>query len=132
MSYTYPLPPQSLYSFSPNILCLISMYCQNSTLSLNFTITSSNTKFFFCGLVQCGICIIYVAENSSDFPHPVAILIQSVRWITNRCDFLYYVFISFFSSFSYMFRAFMSPSSGVFQAVVFMLPFGSCMTQMVA
>jgi len=46
--------------------------------------------------------------------------------ITNRCNFLYYVFISFFSSFPYMFRAFMSPSSGVFQAVVFMLPFGSC------
>ena len=46
--------------------------------------------------------------------------------ITNKCDFLYYVFISFFSSFPYMFRAFMSPSSGVFQAVVFMLPFGSC------
>jgi len=46
--------------------------------------------------------------------------------ITNRCDFLYYVFISFFSSFPYMFRAFMGPSSGVFQAVVFMLPFGSC------
>ena len=45
--------------------------------------------------------------------------------ITNRCNFLYYVFISFFSSFPYMFRAFMSPSSGVFQAVVFMLPFGS-------
>ena len=38
--------------------------------------------------------------------------------ITNRCDFLYYVFISFFSSFPYMFRAFMGPSSGVFQAVV--------------
>ena len=34
--------------------------------------------------------------------------------------------ISFFSSFPYMFRAFMGPSSGVFQAVVFMLPFGSC------
>ena len=46
--------------------------------------------------------------------------------ITNRCDFLYYVFISFFSSFPYMFRAFMGPSSGVFQAVVFKLPFGSC------
>jgi len=45
--------------------------------------------------------------------------------ITNRCDFLYYVFISFFSSFPYMFQAFMGPSSGVFQAVVFMLPFGS-------
>ena len=45
--------------------------------------------------------------------------------ITNRCDFSYYVFISFFSSFPNMFRAFMSPSSGVFQAVVFMLPFGS-------
>jgi len=39
---------------------------------------------------------------------------------------LYYVFISFFSSFPYMFRAFVGPSSGVFQAVVFMLPFGSC------
>ena len=38
---------------------------------------------------------------------------------------LYYVFISFFSSFPYMFRAFVGPSSGVFQAVVFMLPFGS-------
>ena len=36
------------------------------------------------------------------------------------------VFISFFSSFPYIFRAFMGPSSGVFQAVVFMLPFGSC------
>ena len=46
--------------------------------------------------------------------------------ITNRCDFLYYVFISFFSSFPYMFWAFMGPSSGVFLAVVFMLPFGSC------
>ena len=46
--------------------------------------------------------------------------------ITNRYDFLYYVFISFFSSFPYMFRAFMGPSSGLFQAVVFMLPFGSC------
>ena len=46
--------------------------------------------------------------------------------ITNRCDFLYYVFISFFSCFPYMFRALMSPSSGVLQAVVFMLPFGSC------
>ena len=46
--------------------------------------------------------------------------------ITNRYDFLYYVFVSFFSSFPYMFRAFMGPSSGVFQAVVFMLPFGSC------
>ena len=45
--------------------------------------------------------------------------------ITNICDFLYYVFISFFSSFPYMFRALRSPSSGVFQAVVFMLPFGS-------
>ena len=44
--------------------------------------------------------------------------------ITNRCDFLYYVFISFFSSFPYMFRAFMGPSSGVLPAVVFMLPFG--------
>jgi len=44
------------------------------------------------------------------------------RRITNRCDFLYYVFISFFSYFLYMFRAFMCPSSGVFQAVVFMLP----------
>jgi len=32
----------------------------------------------------------------------------------------------FFSSFPYMFRAFMGPSSGVFQAVVFMLPLGSC------
>jgi hypothetical protein len=49
--------------------------------------------------------------------------------ITNRCDFLYYVFISFFSSFPCMFRAFMSPSSGVFEAVVFMLPFGSCVGQ---
>ena len=38
---------------------------------------------------------------------------------------LYYVFISFFSSFPYMFRAFMSPSSWVFQAVDFMVPFGS-------
>jgi len=46
--------------------------------------------------------------------------------ITNKCDFLYYVFISFFLSFPYMFRAFMGPSSGVFQAVVFMLPFGLC------
>jgi hypothetical protein len=46
--------------------------------------------------------------------------------ITNRCDFLSSVFISFFSSFPYMFRAFMGPSSGVLQAVVFMLPFGSC------
>jgi len=46
--------------------------------------------------------------------------------IANRCDSLYYVFISFFSSFPYMFRASMSPSSGVLQAVVFMLPFGSC------
>jgi len=39
---------------------------------------------------------------------------------------LYYVFIFFFSSFPYMFRAFMGPSSGVLQAVVFMLPFRSC------
>ena len=38
--------------------------------------------------------------------------------LTNRCDFLYYVFISFFSSFPYMFWAFMSPSSGVFLTVV--------------
>ena len=35
----------------------------------------------------------------------------------------------FFSSFPYMFRSFMGPSSGVFQAVVFMLPFGSCVGQ---
>ena len=53
-------------------------------------------------------------------------LVVTIR-ITNRCDFLYYVFISFFfSSFSYMFLAFMGPSSGVFQVVVFKLPFGSC------
>jgi hypothetical protein len=53
--------------------------------------------------------------------NPVLVTIR----ITNRCDFLYYVFISFFSSLPYMFRAFMSPSSGVLQAIVFMLPFGS-------
>jgi len=46
---------------------------------------------------------------------------MNVTWdvtirITNRCDFLFYVFISFFSSFSYMFRAFMGPSSEVLQA----------------
>jgi len=35
---------------------------------------------------------------------------------------LYFLFLVF----PYMFRAFISPSSGVFQAVVFMLPFGSC------
>jgi len=52
--------------------------------------------------------------------------------ITNRCAFLYYVFISFFSFFFYMFRAFMGPSSGVFQAVVFMLPFGSCSALLIA
>ena len=59
-------------------------------------------------------------ENLRKRPHFITIR------ITNRFDFLYYVFISFFSSFPYMFRAFMIPSSGVFQAVVFMLPFGSC------
>ena len=52
--------------------------------------------------------------------------IRATLRITNRCDFLYYVFISFFSSFPYMFGAFISSSSGVFQAVIFMLPFGSC------
>ena len=58
------------------------------------------------------------------FSYRASSIFVTIR-ITNRCDFLYYVFISFFSSFPYMFRAFMSPSSGVLQAVVFMLPFGS-------
>ena len=68
-------------------------------------ISISNVKFSFCVKLHYSVCY-----NKN----------------TNRCDFLYYVFISFFSSFPYVFRAFMGPSSGVFQAVVFMLPFGSC------
>ena len=63
--------------------------------------------------------------NILGFSYRASFIYVTIR-ITNRCDFLYYVFISFFSSFPYMFRAFMSPSSGVFQAVVFMLPCGSC------
>jgi len=59
------------------------------------------------------------------FSYRASFLCVTIR-IINRCDFFYYVFISLFSSFPYMFRAFMGPSSGVFQAVVFMLPFGSC------
>ena len=51
------------------------------------------------------------------FSYRASFICVTIR-ITNRCDFLYYVFISFFSSFPYMFRAFMGPSSGVFQAVV--------------
>ena len=72
----------------------------------------------------------YVANNihwksALGFSYRASSIHVTIR-ITNRCDSLYYVFISFFSSLPYMFRAFMSPSSGVFQAVVFMLPFGSC------
>jgi len=46
--------------------------------------------------------------------------------ITNRCNYLFYVFLSFFSSLPYMFRAFISPSSGVSQAVICIQKFGSC------
>ena len=49
------------------------------------------------------------------FSYRASFICVTIR-ITNRCGFLYYVFISFFSSFPYMFRAFMGPSSGVFQA----------------
>ena len=59
------------------------------------------------------------------FSYRASFICVTIR-ITNRCVFWYYVFISFFSFFPYMFRAFMGPSSGVFQAVIFMLPFGSC------
>lgn len=45
MLYMYQLPSQSLYSFIPNLLCVFEVYCQNTTLPFNFTITSSNTKF---------------------------------------------------------------------------------------
>jgi len=62
---------------------------------------------------------------SLGFSYRASFICVTIR-ITNRCDFLYYVFISFSSSFPHMFRALMGPSSGVFQAVVFMLPFGSC------
>ena len=62
---------------------------------------------------------------SLGFSYRASFICVTIR-ISNRCDFLYYVFISFFSSFPYMFRAFMGPSSGVIQAIVFMLPFGSC------
>ena len=51
------------------------------------------------------------------FSYRASFICVTIR-ITNRCDSLYYVFISFFSSFPYMSRAFMGPSSGVFQAVV--------------
>jgi hypothetical protein len=35
----------------------------------------------FCGVVQCGICVTWVVESSSDLPQPVRIRILSVSWI---------------------------------------------------
>ena len=83
-------------------------------------ITDDNVGFWGYGLPGCNEC-----QGTIGFSFRASSIRVTIR-ITNRCDFLYYVFISFFSSFPYMFRAFMSPSSGAFQAVVFMLPFGSC------
>jgi len=44
--------------------------------------------------------------------------------VTNGCNSLFCVFISFILP--YMFRALISPSSGVSQAVFYIQPFGSC------
>jgi len=71
------------------------------------------------------VCSFHVCIHPPGWNYRLSTSCVTIR-ITNRCDFLYYVFISFFSSFPYMFRAFTGPSSGVFQAVVFMLSFGSC------
>jgi hypothetical protein len=49
--------------------------------------------------------------------------------IANRCDFLFCLYFLFFLSLPYMFRAFIGPSSGVSQAVVYKQPFGSCVGQ---
>jgi len=65
--------------------------------------------------MYCSSIILFVLDFSY---HASFILYVTIR-ITNGCDFLYYVFISFFSSSPYVFRAFMGPSSGVFQAVDF-------------
>ena len=78
--------------------------------------------------------LIYKGEDLSVVRNyrPVSLTLFASKWSTcynknyQQMLLFYYVFISFSSSFPYMFRAFMSPSSGVFQAVVFMLPFGSC------
>jgi len=44
--------------------------------------------------------------------------------VTNGCNSVFCVFISFILP--YMFRAVISPSSGVSQAVFYIQPFGSC------
>ena len=104
--------------------------------NLSFDLNQQKTLCFFSFYVALLYTVQDVEVKLSDahhkdlwetlgFSYRVSFIYVTIR-ITNRCDFLYYVFISFFSSFPYMFRAFLGPSSGVFQAVVFMLPFGSC------
>jgi len=53
-------------------------------------------------------------HRSLDFSYRASFIYVTIR-ITNRCDFLYYVFISIFSSFPYMFRAFMAHRQGYYK-----------------
>ena len=46
--------------------------------------------------------------------------------VTNRCDFFCDISLFTFPCFPYMFRAIISPSSGVSSAAVYVLPLGSC------
>ena len=62
------------------------------------------TKAGSCAVGCSHLLFIALVWHSSGTQLYKQLLLVTIR-ITNRCDFLYYVFISFFSSFPYMFRA---------------------------
>jgi len=111
---------QNIYSARVSVFLYSTTVCHSQ-----YTIRFDSLCFSFVSLC-CAPAFPFVLQcGTLGFSYRASFICVTIR-ITNRCDFLYYVFISFYSSFPYMFRAFMGPSSGVFQAVVFMLPFGSC------
>ena len=83
--------------------CVLRAFLYIAFYTITHILCHRNFRFFIP-------CIFYMCYNKN---------YQQMRLFVLCLYFL-------FSSFPYMFRAFMGPSSGVFQAVVFMLPFGSC------